>query len=552
MERGWRFGQASFADTPRFSCRNRLPVGAPSPAYREGQQGERANTPEQGTEAYADQLSLKGRMGMTGRLDPEDWEAFRQLAHRMADDLTEHLKTIAAKPPAVPLEPTDVSAFQEPLPWTGVGWEGAYDQFRRHILANHTLNLHPRFWGWVVGTGHAGALLSEMAVGALNAAASEGDVASVWVEQQVLDWLKHLLQYPRSASGLLVSGASMGNLLGLAVARNSRAPGDVRRGGIPALAAPLVVYASEERHSSVDKAVELLGLGRDNLRLIAVDALYRIDPSALRRAIAEDRRAGRCPLAIVGSAGTVNTAAFDDLTALADVAAAEGLWLHVDGAFGALLAASAVYRDRVAGLDRADSVAFDLHKWLHMPYGVGCLLVRDAAAHRRAFALHPDYLDETALGPFAGPVRFDDYGIELSRPFRALHVWLSFRALGVEPFVAAIEGNMRQAAHLAERVDQEPRLERLAPVSGNIVCFRYVGNLTREQDREAVNQRLVLALALAGVGVVSDTRLGPTRALRVSLTNHRTTTADLDALVQETVRWGDRLASALELNSGSA
>jgi aromatic-L-amino-acid decarboxylase len=482
---------------------------------------------------------------MTGRLDPEDWEAFRRLAHRMADDLTEHLKTIAAKPPAVPLEPADYAAFEEPLPWTGVGWEGAYDQFRRHVLANHTLNLHPRFWGWVVGTGHAGALLSEMAVGALNAAASGGDVASVWVEQQVVDWLKHLLEYPGSASGLLVSGASMANLLALAVARNTRAPDDVRRGGIPALSAPLVVYASEERHSSVDKSVELLGLGRDNLRLVAVDAAYRIDLVALRRAIAEDRRAGRIPLAVVGSAGTVNTAAFDDLTALADVAAAEGLWLHVDGAFGALLAASAVYRDRVAGLDRADSVAFDLHKWLHMPYGVGCLLVRDAAAHRQAFALHPDYLDETALGPFSGPVRFDDYGIELSRPFRALSVWMAFWALGARPFIDAIEENMRQAELLAKLIDGEPRLERMAPVQGNIVCFRYVGDLADEDLLTTVNQRLILALGLTGTAVLSDTRLGGKLALRASITNHRTRREDLELLVRETARWGDELAKGL-------
>jgi len=480
-----------------------------------------------------------------GRLDPEDWDAFRQLAYRMVDDLTDHLRTVAAKPPAVPLEPEDRSVFQEPLPWTGVGWEGAYSLFRQHILASHTLNLHPRFWGWVVGTGHPGALLSEMATGALNAAASGGDVASVWVEHQVVDWLKDLLDYPRAASGLLVSGASMGNLLGLAVARNARVPGEVRRRGLQAVDTPLVVYASQERHSSVDKAVELLGLGRDNLRLVAVDAAYRMDLVALRRAIAEDRRAGRHPLAIVGSAGTVNTAAFDDLTALADMAAAEGLWLHVDGAFGALLAASTAYRDRVAGLDRADSVAFDLHKWLHMPYGVGCLLVQDAAAHRQAFALHPDYLEQEALGPFVGPVRFDDYGIELSRPFRALSMWMALRALGAKPFIEAIEENMRQAQTLAQLIDREPRLERMAPVQGNIVCFRYVGDLLNESLRATVNQRLILALGLTGTAVLSDTRLGGKVVLRASITNQRTRREDLELLVRETVRWGDELAKGL-------
>lgn len=484
----------------------------------------------------------EGVNAVNGRLDPPDWEAFRRLGHRMVDDLAEHLQAIGTKPPAVPMEAEARSAFQRPLPVSGEGLEAAYEDFRRYVLSTQTLNLHPRFWGWVVGTGRPGGMLTEMLTGALNANVSGGDLAPVWVEMQVLEWCKALLGYPQDAGGILVSGGSMANLLGLAVARSARSPDANAAVGVHGGGAPLVVYASTERHSSVDKAVALLGLGRTGLHLVGVNEAFQIDVPALRRAIRADRAAGRHPIAVVGNAGTVNTGAFDNLEALASAAHDEGIWLHVDGAFGALVAASPEYQSRVFGLDAADSLAFDLHKWLHMPYGVGCLLVRDSEAQRRAFSLRPDYLAQETLGDFAGPIWFDDYGIELSRPFRALSVWMAFKEWGRDAFVQAIEENLRQAQHLADLIRQEPRLRLMAPVPANVVCFRYVGDLTDEATISAVNEQLVLALILEGVAVVSSTKLHDVFVLRVAITNHRTRLEDMDLLVRETVRIGDRLS----------
>ena len=476
-------------------------------------------------------------------LDPLDWDAMRELGHRMVDDMMEYFKGIRSRAVWQPIPAEVRLSFSLPLPAMPEGPEKAYEDFLRQVFPYPTGNVHPRFWGWVMGNGTPFAMLAEMLAAGLNLNQGGGSQAGVLVELQVIDWCKEMLGFPRGASGLLVSGGSMANLVGLAVARNARAGFDVRSEGVNPAVAFMTLYASVETHSSVQKGVELLGLGSNALRQIPVDANYRIDLNALRECVREDRARGCRPFCVVGNAGTVNTGATDDLVALADFCAHEGLWFHVDGAFGALAALVPSLRTLVAGMERADSLAFDMHKWMYLPYEVGCALVKDPKAHRQTFALTPDYLEHTTRGIGGADVWLSDYGIQLSRGFRALKVWMSMKEHGVEKFGRMILKNVEQARHLEQLVRKASELELLAPVPMNIVCFRYrAGHLTPEALNE-LNKELLLQLHESGVAAPSYTTLDGKYALRVCITNHRSRMEDFDMLVAEVLKIGRRLAS---------
>ena len=326
-------------------------------------------------------------------LDPENWESMRALAHRMVDDMLEYMKTVRERPAWQHARDEVRAYFDSTLPVDRQPAQQVYDEFVNYVLPYPMGNTHPRFWGWVLGTGTVLGALAELLAGAMNTNSGGAAYHSAnYVEKQVIDWFKEMLGYPASASGILTSGCSAANLIGLAVARSAKAGFDVRREGVQAARQRMVLYASEEIHSSVQKAVELLGLGSDALHLIPVDYDFRIELEALRVAIAQDRRDGHLPFCVVGGAGTTATGSVDDLAALADICQQEGLWLHVDGAFGAWAALAPRARDLVTGMERADSLAFDLHKWMYMPYEIGCVLVRREQEHRNAFSLTPDYL----------------------------------------------------------------------------------------------------------------------------------------------------------------
>jgi aromatic-L-amino-acid decarboxylase len=402
-------------------------------------------------------------------------------------------------------------------------------------------NTHPRFWGWVIGTGSPSGMLAEMLAAGMNPNLGGGDHGAVYVEHQVIEWFKTLFGFPSGASGLLVSGGSMANLVGLTVARNIRAPYDVRREGLQGSSRRMTVYGSVEAHSSIQKAIELLGLGERNFRQIAVDDQYRIDLQALERAIREDRAAGHDPFCVVGNAGTVNTGAFDDLQALADLCQREALWLHVDGAFGALAGLSPDLKGLTAGMERADSLAFDMHKWMYMPYEIGCTLIRREPDHRRTFTLLPDYLEPQERGLGAEKFFFGEYGVQLSRGFRALKAWMLIKEHGIRKYGRLIHQNVHQARYLADLVDQHPDLERMAPVPLNIVCLRFNPGSLDPSALNHLNEEILLRLHERGIALPSYTMIDGQYVLRVAITNHRSRLEDFDLLVHSVADLGQEM-----------
>jgi glutamate/tyrosine decarboxylase-like PLP-dependent enzyme len=327
----------------------------------------------------------------------------------------------------------------------------------------------------------------------------------------------------------------MANLVGLTVARGAKAGFDVRHEGLRG-SLPLTVYASKETHSSIRKGLELLGLGSQALRSLPVNADYQVDVAAMAAAIAQDRAQGKRPIAVIGNAGTVNTGATDDLEALADLSAREDLWFHVDGAFGALAALAPELKPRLKGLERADSLAFDLHKWGYVPLEVGVAVVRDPAAQRAAFGLPQGGAGCAYLAPAVGGLasraeKFSDFGVQLSRGFRALKVWMSMKEQGTAKLGRLVLQNCAQAQHLKRRIEAQAELELLAPVPLNVVCFRYRGAGVAADRLNAINETILVRLHEQGIAVPSYTTLGDRYAIRVAITNHRSRLEDFDALV---------------------
>ncbi|MEM7586267.1 MAG: pyridoxal-dependent decarboxylase [Acidobacteriota bacterium] len=475
-------------------------------------------------------------------LDPQDWDEFASLAHRAVDDMVEFLRTVRERPPWKPLPERARADLIQPLPRSSSDLASVYETFRESVLPYPTGNIHPRFWGWVMGTGTADGVLSEMLAATMNSHVGGWDQSAYVMERQVLRWLAEMLGYPTSASGLLVSGCTAANLTAVAVARRAMAELDVREEGLAGPGRPrLRVYGSAETHSWAKKCCDLLGLGRQGFRLIAVDSRGAIDLDQLRATLHADRAAGDRPICVVGNAGTVNTGAFDDLEALADLCVEENLWFHVDGAFGALAALVPELEHLVRGLGRADSVAFDLHKWGYLQYEVGCVLVRNADLHRETFAMPADYLRTPGRGIQPEALEMTELGVQLSRGFRALKVWMLLKTHGVDKLGQVIAQNVEQARYLASRVEREPHLELLAPVPLNLVCFRYVGKDLAEDQLDDVNQEILLRVQEGGIAIPSSTRIDGRFALRVANTNHRSRRKDFDLLVDGVLKIGAEL-----------
>ncbi len=481
---------------------------------------------------------------------PEQWTMLRVLGHRMLDDMFDAQSSLTHRPAWQEIPATMRSLFDEPVPFEGIGADASYARFLSHILPYGNGNWHPRFFGWVQGQGTPLAMLSEMLAAGMNPHLAGFNHAPPMVERQVIRWMASLMGIP-DAGGLLVTGGTAANIHALGVARYSaiRARGgNVRDQGLQhwpgeASSKPLVFYASAETHGWARKAAEWLGLGDRAFRRVPVNAAYQIDLAALRHMIATDRQDGLDPFCVMGTAGTVNTGATDDLRAIATLCRDEALWFHVDGAFGALAALAPALREQVRGLDEADSIAFDLHKWGAMPFECACVLVRDASINHDTFSATASYLAEASRGVSAGGAYFADRGVDLTRGFKALKVWMQLQSDGVAKLGRVIEQNVRQARHFAEQVEAHPSLELLAPAPLNIVCFRYVAPSLRAAALDTLNEELLLRLQERGIAVLSSTRIGGRFALRLAHVNHRARDEDISMVLASIIDIGDELTS---------
>jgi aromatic-L-amino-acid decarboxylase len=462
-------------------------------------------------------------------LDPDDWETFRRTLHAAVDGVVDQLATVSDGPAWRPVPEAVKTALREPLPRGGEPLEATYARFAELIAPYSTGNRHPRFFGWVHGAGTPAGVLAELLAATMNSNVGGREHAAVYVEREVIAWFIELFGFPEGSSGILTSGTSMGNLLAVIAARDAALGATARAAGIGG--ARLTAYAGAGAHDSIAKAMRAAGLGEDALRLVPVDERFAVEAGTLRERIAADRAAGAQPFLVIATAGSVDVGAFDPIDALADVCASEGLWLHVDGAFGALAVASPAHAHLVTGIDRADSLAFDAHKWLHAPYAVGCVLFRDERAHRAAFASNPEYLARADCGTAAGAPWFTDYGLELSREFRALKVWFTLRHFGIERLGASIARTCALATALGENVERAADLELLAPVMLNIVCFRYLRPDLDEARLDRLNEAIAITVQQSGMAVTSMTRIGGRLALRACIVNHRTDELDLDMLL---------------------
>jgi len=423
------------------------------------------------------------------------------------------------------------------LPTEGTDFDGLLRVFREDIIPFSRQNAHPRMFGYVQSPGTPIAAFADLLASTLNANLTvwRSAPAPVEVERLTIDWIRQILGFNAGAGGLFVSGGSMANLAALAAARQTK----------DCLSGRLRIYASSETHFSIVKAAALLGIGRENVCHIAVDERFRIRTDDLVVKITADLEAGCVPLCVVANAGTVNTGAVDPLAEIREIANRFQLWMHVDGSYGALAILAKSARELFAGIERADSVALDPHKWLYLPVDVGCVIYRDPEIVHAAFAHEAEYtriIGQEADEAFA----FWDYGPELSRRFRALKVWMLLKGVGVDALSEAIENNLACARHLESMVRASDDFEMAAPVELSIFCFRHMpAQLRNESPKtiDAFNERLLVALQRDGSSYLSNATLGGRFALRGCVLNYRTTLHDIEILLDDLRRVAKSLAS---------
>jgi aromatic-L-amino-acid decarboxylase len=471
-------------------------------------------------------------------LDPENWEEIKLLGHRMVDEMLEYLRTVRERPAWTKPPASTHEALNKPVPVTPNKLENIYQEFAENILPYNNNNIHPRFWGWVQGGGSPAGMLADMLASGMNTNVSIGDHAPMYVEEQVINWSKQIFGFPENASGILTSGASIANITALVAARNHFHQ-EIKNGGLHAVNGQMIVYGSSETHNCVVKGVEVIGIGTRNFRKVPVDEKFRIRIDLLKQMISEDRKAGLLPFCIVGNAGTVNTGATDDLDALADIAKQETIWLHIDGAFGAIPKLLPEFEQQLRALSRADSLSFDFHKWLYMNYEVACVLIRDRKIHRDTFSSNVNYLMAHERGISAGPDAFSNYGLELSRGFKALKVWMLLKENGTEKYARIIRRNLEQVQYLAAEINANPKLELLADVPLNIVCFRYNPGNKSQEELNALNKEILMLIHEQGIAIPTYTVLHGNYAIRVAHTNHRSTKEDFGVLLQAVIRIGN-------------
>jgi aromatic-L-amino-acid decarboxylase len=476
-------------------------------------------------------------------LDPQNWDEMRTLGYRMMDDAIDYLSSIRERP-VWKETPDDIRVkFRENAPEGPQDAAEVYDEFKQDIMPYVMGNTHPRFWAWYMGNGTILGAMADFLTSVVTPNAGAGNHIGQFLEEQVISWMLEIVQYPKTGSGILVSGGSMANYVGITVARHVKAGYDVRAQGILEGGTQFTVYASTEVHSCNQKAVELLGIGAKYLRKIPTNEDYTIDIALLQEKITDDRKLGYVPLCIIGSAGTVNTGAVDDLEALSVISKKENMWFHVDGAIGAIAMLSPKVRPSLKGIELSDSVALDLHKWMHVPFEAGCVLVKSRSGHQDAFQLIPEYLQQNKKGLASGKDWFSNYGIQLSRRMRSLKVWMTLKEHGKAKLGRMISRNVDQANYLAEIVRSTSELELMASVGMDIVCFRYIDPSMDLDATNKLNQSILIQLHEKGWAVPSYTTLNGKYCIRVAIANHRSRLEDFAFLVEKVLEVGEELKS---------
>ena len=471
-------------------------------------------------------------------LDPKDWPAFRALAHHMLDDMLDYTQHIQMRPVWQPLPEALKAKLQQPVSEKTL--EQAHRHFMTTILPYAVGNTHPRFMGWVHGGGTPVGMLAEMLAAGLNANLGGRNQAPVEIERQVMRWVRDLFHFPDTASGIFVTGTSMANFIGCLCAKTSVLGASTRKEGV-GQSTHLTAYASTAAHISIAQSLDISGIGTNALRKIAVNTQYEMDITQLERTIADDKAAGKLPFLVIATVGTVDVGAIDNIEAIADLCARENIWLHIDGAFGALAMLSPELAPRLKGIERADSIAFDFHKWGQVPYDAGFVLVRDSELHQQAFASPAAYLQRHERGLSANSPWACDFGLDLSRSFRALKTWFTLSVYGDKKLGQVISHTCQLAQYLKQQVLQTPELELLAPVALNIVCFRY---RCAGADLNWLNTEIATALQESGDAAPSSTTLNGHIAIRAAIVNHRTTQQDIDTLLASTLKLGAILTTS--------
>jgi glutamate/tyrosine decarboxylase-like PLP-dependent enzyme len=486
----------------------------------------------------------------TGRPAGSSLEISEEEMHELSSQVTQLVTDYFSQVTELPVFP-DISGGQTTgklgasLPIEGEPLDQLLDDCRT-ILDGSRHNGHPRFFGYVASPSTPPGAFADLIASTLNSNVTSwrSGPAATEIERTVVGWLASLIGYGDDAAGILTSGGSMANLTALMIAHRAKANKDVAATGLWNSGAPMAIYASEQVHMSIPKAADILGLGRQQVRMVECDDRFRMNVHSLRDRITEDLAGGLRPFCVVGSAGTVNTGAVDSLNEIAEVAKEFGLWFHIDGAYGALAASDETKQSLFRGMERADSVSLDPHKWLYVPLDCGCLLFRDEAQARTAFSFdEADYIkihEQNAEESFA----FWNYGPELSRRFRALKIWLTLRYYGTRRIARAISEDNALAAYMSQAIEEADDFELLAPPELSICCFRYVPPRLQlklqasvegaaiDSELDQLNNKIMLAVQRGGRAYVSSATLHGRFALRASITNFRTTRADIDQTLE--------------------
>lgn len=468
-------------------------------------------------------------------LSPEE---FRQLGYQAIDMISERLAAMQDAPVRQPVPPElRDQLMHQPLPETGINPAALLEQVDELVLSYPMGNSSPRFFAWVNSSPAPIAILGELLAASLNASVAGGDQSAFYVEHGVLNWMKAIFGFPGDSGGILTSGGSMANLIPLAVMRFVKTQGTVRAQGFYGESAPMVIYTSTQGHSCIQKAMELLGFGSEYLRKIPTDAEFRMDMDKLKAQIAADRAAGLRPVCIAASAGTVNTGAIDPLDEIADLCAQEDLWFHVDGAYGGFGILAEQTGGLYQGIERADSIAVDPHKWLYIPVECGCALVKNAQAMRDTFSLVPPYLRDDRALPW-----FSEFGPQQTRGFKALKLWLTMQHIGIEGYRELITHDVAMAQALQERIGAREDFELVAAGALSVTCFRYTP--PGAADIEALNRQLLPTVQSEGRVFLTGTELDDQFVLRACIVNFRTRESDLDILLDTIAEAGQRALAA--------